>query len=208
MSIRLVVADDHVMLRQSLVQVISAQDDMQVMAQCDEGESLIQAVLTHQPDVVLMDISMPNMNGLVAIDKLLSQRPGCRVLVLTMHNEMEYVQAMQRAGAFGYLLKESSTDTLLKAIRQVALGKRVFPGEAQRSVTPSTLSQHPLDVLTRREREVFFLVVAGKTSKTIAELLNMSLKTVENHRSKILKKLQAGNVAELIRIAGKLGLLE
>ncbi len=210
MSITVVLADDHVLMRQGVSQMIEADPDLTVIGECGDGVELIEQTLKLTPDVVVMDISMPKMSGLVAIDKLLSQRPDTRILVLSMHDEVEYVEAMQGAGAKGYMLKESSGDELIAAIKKVAQGKTVFPNAeaGQSEISPATRRLSPLNALTRREREVFFLVAAGNTSKKIAELLDMSLKTAENHRSNIYKKLNVSSSAELIRMAGKAGLLE
>ncbi len=210
MTISIVIADDHVLMRQGLIQVLSAEKDINVIGQCGDGIELIKQVLKLSPDVVVMDISMPRMSGLVAIDKLLAQRPQSRILVLSMHDELEYVEAMRDAGAIGYVLKETSSEELIAAIKLVASGKRVFPmpKKEQNSLLAQTKYINPITVLTRREREVFFLVTAGKTSKKIAELLDMSLKTAENHRGNIYKKLHVTSSAELIRLAGKAGLLE
>lgn len=205
MSISLVVADDHVLMRQALVNYLKAGNEFTILAECKDGIELISQTLKTDPDVVVMDISMPNMSGLVAIDKLLSQRPTTKILVLSMHDELEYILAMQKAGAKGYILKESSSGLLIHAIKDVYNGKTFFPNLSANNCQPAS---NPLEVLTRREREVFFSVIAGNTSKKIAELLNMSVKTVENHRTKIYKKLQVGSVAELLRMANKAGLLE
>ncbi|MFT6898036.1 MAG: two-component system response regulator NreC [Paraglaciecola sp.] len=210
MIISIVIADDHVLMRQGLIQVLSAEKDINVIGECGDGIELINQVLKLSPDLVIMDISMPRMSGLVAIDKLLAQRPQSRILVLSMHEELEYVEAMRDAGALGYVLKETSSEELIAAIKLVAAGKRVFPMPTKEQ--DSQLAQakyiNPISVLTRREREVFFLVTAGNTSKKTAELLDMSLKTAENHRSNIYKKLQVNSSAELVRLAGKAGLLE
>lgn len=209
MTIHVVLADDHVLMRQGVSQMLNANPDICVVGECDDGVELIAAVLKLSPDVILMDISMPRMSGLVAIDKILSQRSDAKILVLSMHNEVEYIEAMRDAGAKGYILKESSGDSLVDAIKKVATGKTCFPDELT-NVNDEQCQKHvsPLSVLTRREREVFFLVAAGNTSKKIAELLDMSLKTAENHRSNIYKKLNLSSSAELIRMAGKAGLLE
>jgi two-component system response regulator NreC len=209
MTIRIVIADDHVLMRQGVSQMLNANAAISVIDECNDGIELIASVLKHSPDVILMDISMPKMSGLVAIDKILSQRNTANILVLSMHNEVEYIDAMRDAGAKGYILKESSGDSLVDAIKKVAAGKLCFPDTTER-MQDGERQQHisPLSVLTRREREVFFLVAAGNTSKKIAELLDMSLKTAENHRSNIYKKLNVRSSAELIRLAGKAGLLE
>ncbi|VEL98550.1 DNA-binding NarL/FixJ family response regulator [Alteromonas sp. 76-1] len=209
MTIRVVLADDHVLMRQGVSQMLNATANISVIGECDDGVELVSAVVKLSPDVILMDISMPRMSGLVAIDKILSQRSDAKVLVLSMHNEVEYVEAMRDAGAKGYVLKESSGDVLVEAIKKVAAGQTVFPDSVSDGEDEQTQRYiSPLSVLTRREREVFFLVAAGNTSKKIGELLNMSLKTAENHRSNIYKKLNLSSSAELIRMAGKAGLLE
>lgn len=209
MTIRVVLADDHVLMRQGVSQMLNATDNISVIGECDDGVELVSTVVKLSPDVILMDISMPRMSGLVAIDKILSQRSDAKVLVLSMHNEVEYVEAMRDAGAKGYVLKESSGEVLVDAIKKVAAGQTFFPDRVS-DCDDEQFQKHvsPLSVLTRREREVFFLVAAGNTSKKIGELLNMSLKTAENHRSNIYKKLNLSSSAELIRMAGKAGLLE
>ena len=158
MTISIVIADDHVLMRQGLIQVLSAEKDINVIGQCGDGIELIKQVLKLSPDVVVMDISMPRMSGLVAIDKLLAQRPQSRILVLSMHDELEYVEAMRDAGAIGYVLKETSSEELIAAIKLVASGKRVFPmpKKEQNSLLAQTKYINPITVLTRREREVFF----------------------------------------------------
>lgn len=207
--ISLILADDHQLMRQGLIQVLNADPELEVIGECGDGQELINQALKLSPDVIVMDISMPKMSGLVAIDKLLAQRPDARILILSMHNELEYIETMQQAGARGYMLKESSADELINAIKLVAAGKQVFPNQTTTDAQSGNKSRiNPLTALTRREREVFFLVAAGNTSRKIAELLNMSLKTAENHRSNIYKKLEVSSSAELIRLAGKAGLLE
>ncbi|EGN75565.1 response regulator [Idiomarina sp. A28L] len=211
-KIRIVIADDHTLVRQSIVQMLLQQGDFEVVQECEDGQSLVQAAIQQAPDVILMDISMPKMNGLVAIDKLLHTRPEARVLVLTMHDELEYMHALHLSGARGYVLKESSTAQLAEAIRIIHKGGTFFPEALTKSLATgkgSSADEHSiLNNITRREREVFYLVVAGRTTKEIAVLLDMSHKTAENHRGKILNKMQVSNTAELIRLAARKGLLE
>ncbi|RUO36968.1 DNA-binding response regulator [Aliidiomarina shirensis] len=211
-KIRIVIADDHTLVRQSIVQMLRQQGDFEVVQECEDGVSLVQAAIQKAPDVILMDISMPKMNGLVAIDKLLDNRPDAKVLVLTMHDEIEYMHALHTSGARGYVLKESSTEQLSEAIRVIHEGGTFFPNALTQSLASgkgsSTDDTSILNNLTRREREVFHLVVAGRATKEIAVLLDMSYKTAENHRGRILNKLQVSNTAELIRLAARKGLLE
>ncbi|WP_194757387.1 response regulator [Aliidiomarina indica] len=211
-KIRLIVADDHTLVRQGIVQMLKQHDEFEVICECEDGIALVQAVVKYNPDVILMDISMPKMNGLVAIDRVIQQRSDAKVLVLTMHDEIEYMVALHRAGARGYLLKESSTDQLATAIRALYRGRTFFPDILEKSLERTASGRgRPTSLLgglTRREREVFFLVVAGHTTKDIAGLLDMSHKTAENHRGRVLAKMEVANTAELIRLAAREGLLE
>ncbi|MFU8785341.1 response regulator [Aliidiomarina sp.] len=211
-KIRLIVADDHTLVRQGIVQMLSQHELFEVICECEDGQSMVQATLKHNPDVLLMDISMPKMNGLVAIDKLLHHRPEAKILVLTMHDEIEYMHALHQSGAKGYMLKESSTEQLAEAILMIHQGQTYFPQvllkELAESKETGKVKESILDNITRREREVFFLVVAGRTTREIAELLDMSHKTAENHRGRILAKMNVSNTAELIRLAARKGLLE
>lgn len=211
-TIRLVVADDHTMVRQGIVQMLRQHARMQVVAECEDGSTMLQAALRLVPDVILMDISMPKMNGLVAIEKLLGQRPNAKVLVLTMHEEVEYMHAMHRAGAKGYVLKEASSEQLITAIETIAAGNVFFPAVLMQEIADGTpvIGPHEsvLSLLTPREREVFHLVVTGMVTREVADLLNMSVKTAEHHRGKMLQKLKVANTAELIRLAARKGILD
>lgn len=203
--IRLILADDHVMVRQAIATTLQGSGEFDILAECDDGVALVSAVLRHEADVILMDISMPKMNGFVALEKILHHRPQSKVIALSMHNEPEYIDAIRHAGAVGYVFKDAPTTTLLEAIHTVLKGKTSFP--QTENLAGSELHQ-PLAALTRREREVFFLVVAGRSNKEIANLLAMSAKTAENHRGKLFKKLQVKTTVELIHFAAKHGLLE
>lgn len=202
-KITLVIADDHTLMRQGVVRMLDVYDDIEVLAECEDGAELTKAVLRHQPDVILMDIAMPRMNGLVAIEKILLQRPEAKVLVLTMHNELEYMEAFYHSGAFGYLLKDSTGEELYQAISAVYEGRRIFPEELDDALKSGNVTPS-LEHLTRREREVFHLVVQGHPTKEIGRLLNMATKTAEHHRGKVLQKFQVTSTAELIRIAVKM----
>ena len=208
MKISIVLADDHVLMRQGIISMLQTDASLDVIGECADGVALLELVIRLSPDVILMDISMPRMSGLVAIDKILARRSDAKILVLSMHNEIEYIEAMQGAGAMGYILKESSQEALIDAIHKVAAGRPCFEHSGLTTGKPPPSYASPLTTLTRREREVFFLVAAGHTSKHIAHLLDMSLKTAENHRSNIYRKLNIKSSAELVRLAGKAGLLE
>lgn len=210
--IRLILADDHTLVRNAIAQALEATGQFSVVCQCADGAELYQAAISTPADVILMDISMPKMNGFVALDKILQQRPQSKIIALSMHNEMEYIDAIRRGGAQGYVFKDATTAQLTRAILRVIGGKTCFPQAANDSgiANPAAgdVAGPSLDVLTRREREVFFLVVAGRSTREIANLLAMSAKTAENHRGKVLKKLGAANTVELIHFAAKRGLLE
>ncbi len=205
--IRLILADDHTMVRQAIATTLTTDQGIEVIAQCADGVELVDAVLKTDADVILMDISMPKMNGFVALEKILHHRPGTRVIALSMHNEPEYIDAIRQAGACGYVFKDAATDELKRAIKQVMQGKTCFPAMLQNEPTQATPTQ-PLANLTRREKEVFHLVVAGRSNKEVAQLLAMSAKTAENHRGRLFKKLQVKSTVELIHFAAKHGLLE
>lgn len=204
---RLIIADDHTLMRQGVVRMLEVFPDIEVVAECQDGVALTSAVLRHEPDVVLMDIAMPKMNGLVAIEKILLQRPDTKILVLTMHNELEYMEAFFHSGARGYLMKDATGDELYDAICQVQRGQRVFPEMLLSALAEGTV-QPSLEHLTRREREVFHLVIAGHPTKEIGRLLNMATKTAEHHRGKVLQKFNVTSTAELIRIAVRMNLYQ
>lgn len=211
--IKLILADNHTLVRHAIAQALEATEKFTVVCECSDGLELYKAAINIPADVILMDISMPKLNGFVALDKILQQRPQTKIIALSMHSDWEYIDAIRRGGAKGYVFKDVTTEELSRAIIRVANGKVQFP-----TLPVSELSEHKstasepsgvsLDVLTRREREVFFLVIAGRSTREIANLLAMSAKTAENHRGKVLKKLNVANTVELIHFAAKRGLLE
>lgn len=207
--IKLILADDHTLVRNAIAQALQADERLSVIKQCTDGNDLYEAILSETADVVLMDISMPGMNGLVALDKILQQRPDTKIIALSMHNEQEYIDAMQRGGAKGYVFKDATSETLVASIMRVHSGATCFPERLfKQGETVSSVKQTPIERLTRREREVFFLVVAGRSTREIADSLAMSVKTAENHRGKVLRKLEVRNTVELVHFAAKNGLLE
>lgn len=211
--IRVLVADDHTILREGLVALLNASGDCQVVAQAADGISTVELALATRPDVVVVDISMPKLNGIEVVRRLHKELEDTRVLVLTMHAEEEYVVHVVRAGASGFLLKDSATDDLLAAVRALAGGRGYFGAHASKVLAqqvqrPNTPIEDPYRDLTAREREVFHLICEGLTTKEIARQLGTSTKTAENHRFRVLDKLGARNTAELIRYAVKHGLLD
>jgi DNA-binding NarL/FixJ family response regulator len=211
--IRVLVADDHTMVRQSLVSVLVASGACEVVGEAADGLEAVEQCMRLHPDVAIVDISMPGLNGIEVVRRLHADLPATRTLVLTMHEEDEYVLHVVRAGAAGYLLKDSAVSELILAVRQVHAGRRHFGASAARVlaealVQPQADLNDPYGRLTTREREVFHLVVEGATSKQVAGRLGISVKTAENHRASILDKLALRNTAELVRYAVRKGLLD
>lgn len=212
-TIRILVADDHTMVRESLVSVLNASGDCQVVAEASDGLSAVEKALQLRPDIAIVDISMPGLSGVEVVRRLRAELPSTRTLVLTMHEEDEYVLHMVRAGASGYLLKDSAISELLQAVRQIYAGRAHFGASAARVLAlqvqqPQADAGDPYGRLTTREREVFHLVIEGRTSKEIARKLEISVKTAENHRANIFDKLQVRNSADLVRYAVRRGLLD
>jgi DNA-binding NarL/FixJ family response regulator len=212
-TIRVLVADDHTILREGLVALLNSSGDCQVVAQAADGIATVEFALQTRPDVVVLDISMPKLNGIEVVRRLTRELDSARVLVLTMHAEEEYVLHVVRAGAAGFLLKDSATNELLSAVRALAGGRGYFGSHASKVLAqqvqqPNTPIEDPYRDLTPREREVFHLIAEGMTTKEIARQLGTSAKTAENHRFRVLDKLGARNTAELIRYAVKHGLLD
>jgi DNA-binding NarL/FixJ family response regulator len=212
MPIRTLVADDHRIVRESLVAVLEASGACQVVGQAADGVEAVELALKLRPDVAILDISMPRLNGIEVVRRLRAELPSTRTLVLTMHEEEEYVLHVVRAGASGYLLKDSATSELLQAVRDLHAGRGHFGPYAARVIAdqvhqPRRDLDDPYGRLTPREREVFHLLIEGKTTKEVARALSISIKTAENHRAHVLEKLSAHNIADLVRYAVRKGLL-
>jgi DNA-binding NarL/FixJ family response regulator len=211
--IRVLLADDHTLVRESLVGVLQADGDVQVVAQAADGLETVTKAVACRPDVVVADISMPRLNGIEVVRRLREALPDTRVLVLTMHQEDEYVLQAVRAGASGYLVKDSAAAELLAAVRSLHAGRAYFGPQAAKALAeqlqhPERQVDDPYGRLTPREREVFHLLAEGLTTKEIARKLDISAKTAENHRARVLDKLDVRNTAELVRLALRRGLLD
>lgn len=210
--VRVLIADDHTLVRESLVGVL--QDaGIEVVAQAADGIETLERALEVRPDVVVVDISMPRLNGIEVVRRLREALPETRVLVLTMHEEEEYVLHVVRAGAAGYLVKDSPASELVAAVLSLHAGRGYFGPQAAKTLAdqvqhPERSMEDPYGSLTPREREVFHLMVEGLTTKEIARRLDISAKTGENHRARVLDKLDVRNTAELVRYAVKRGLLD
>jgi DNA-binding NarL/FixJ family response regulator len=211
---RVLVADDHTIVRQGLRSILESESDMKVVGEAADGREAVRKAVVLAPDVVVMDVSMPRMNGLEATARILKENQRVRVLALTMHNSEEYVYSLLKAGARGYLLKESAAAELVEAIRAVqGGGTYLHPSISVKVVNEYLKRPHPGtrpgrdDVLTAREREVLQLIAEGNTNKEIAGQLMLSVKTIENHRTRIMDKLEIHNVAGLTRYAISRGMV-
>lgn len=211
-TIRVLIADDHQLVRESLVAVLVAAGCCSVVAQASDGQQAIALCAAHDPDVAVVDLSMPGLGGLEVVRRLRDLCPRTHCLVLTMHEDEEYLLQAVRAGASGFMLKDSPASELVEAIRNIARGLGHFSPEAGRLLAaqlqrPNRAIDDPYRNLTAREREVFHLIAEGLTTKEVARRLDISTKTAENHRARVLAKLGARNTAEVVRYAIRRGLV-
>jgi two-component system, NarL family, response regulator NreC len=212
MNIRVVVADDHKIVRDGLKVLIENEPDMEVVAEGENGRMTVALVKELKPDVVIMDIGMPDLNGIDATRQILNEAPSVRIIALSMHSDKRFVAEMFKAGATAYLLKDCAFEELAHAVRVVLEGKvYLSPGIAGpvmddyvQHLSHSSVSS--FSVLTPREREVLQLLAEGKTTRETATHLHVSIKTIETHRQQIMNKLDTHSVAELIKYAIREGL--
>ena len=208
--IRILLADDHALVRHGFRMILAAQPDMEIAGEAGNGREAIELAQKLKPDVVVMDVAMPELNGIEATRRLIELAPRTRVLALSMHKDNVYVREILRAGARGYLLKDSADADLIAAVRAVAKGE----GYLSPGVSDAVLSDYrrhvtdPLDLLTSREREVLQLIAEGKTNKEIATSLTLSVYTVEAHRGRLMEKLNLHSTGELVRFAVRSGLID
>lgn len=210
--IRILLADDHAVLRAGIRVLLELQPDFAVVGDASDGAQALAAVRELQPDVVLMDIGMPGMDGLAATRQIREMSPHTRVLILTQHENREYVLPALKVGASGYVLKRSEGDELLSAIRTVYAGGTFLDpavaGVIAEEVRHGGAAEDPYEALSDREREVLLLLAQGKTHRQIGDALFISAKTVDFHRTNILRKLGLSSRAELTRFAVQRGLLQ
>ncbi|ODS63480.1 MULTISPECIES: response regulator transcription factor [unclassified Arenimonas] len=212
-GLRVLIADDHTLVRESIISVLEAAGVCEVVGQASNGLDAIALAEQLQPAVAVIDISMPHLGGLEVVRRLRTQCPDTRVLVLTMHDDQEYLLHAVRAGASGFLLKDSPAAEMVAAVRNVGEGRGHFSPQAARLLAeqlrqPDRTLDDPYGSLTPREREVFHLMVEGLSTKEIARRLGTSTKTAENHRARVLAKLGARNTADVIRYAARRGLMD
>jgi DNA-binding NarL/FixJ family response regulator len=203
-------ADDHAVVRQGFKMILAAQPDMEIVGEAGNGREALDLAGQLQPDVIVMDVAMPELNGIEATRRIADLSPRSRVLALSMHKDSVYVREILRAGARGYLLKDSIASDLLAAVRAIARGE----GYLSPGVSDAVLNDYrrhvtdPIDLLTSREREVLQMIAEGKTNKDIATVLNLSVYTVDAHRGRIMEKLNVHSVTDLVRFAVRCGLVD
>ena len=209
MALRIVLADDHRIVREGL-KVLLEHEQFQVIAEASDGHEALKQVRALRPDVAVLDVSMPGLNGLDAARELARVAPSTRAILLTVHTEDAYVMAALRAGIKGYVLKNQAGADLVQAIREVASGRTYLsPGISQAVVDAClTKTELPADPLTVREREVLQLVAEGKTTKEVAHVLGISVKTADSHRTRMMRKLDVHETASLVRHAIRIGLIQ
>jgi two-component system response regulator NreC len=212
MSIRILLADDHKITREGLCSLLEKQQDMDVVAEAENGRTAVRLAHELLPDVVIMDVTMPDLNGVEAARQIVGRFPNVKVIALSMHSDSLFVTEMLRSGASGYLLKDCAFDELARAIRTVASGKTYLSPSISGVVVEDYLHRltktnfSSSEILTDREREVLQLMAEGKSTKQIALKLSISVKTVETHRRQIMNRLDIHTVAELTKYAIRKGL--
>jgi len=209
--IRIVLADDHTIVREGLKQLLAASGEFQVVGEAGDGYEVLQRVREATPDVLLLDMSMPGKSGIELIKQIRDEKPTLRILVLTMHEEQQYAIRAIRAGAVGYLTKDSASAQLVSAIRKVASGGLFITPEVAEQLALQAMShtpQLPHTSLSDREYEVFLLIANGVAITDIAEQLHLSVKTVSTHKARLMQKMGINNQTELIRYAINNGLID
>lgn len=213
-KIRILLADDHTVVRRGLRLLLEGQPEFAVVAEAADGKQAVNAAEATKPDVVVLDIAMPNLNGIEAAQRIVSVAPNASIVILSMHSDEGYVLRALKAGAKGYLLKDSAEGDLIEAIRSVTRGKTFFSQEITKMLAEDYVREirsrgieDSYELLTPREREILQLLAEGKSNKDIATLLNLSLYTVETHRRNLQDKLNLHSFAELILYAVRKGVI-
>ncbi|HVK77497.1 MAG TPA: response regulator transcription factor [Kofleriaceae bacterium] len=204
--IRVVIAEDHTLIREALVRMLEESKKIDVVGQAATGAEAISEVARHKPDVLLLDVTMPEKDGIQALAELSAVDTPTKSIVLTMHEDEAHGVRAIRAGAAGYVKKSANLDELLDAIERVNRGEQVVPAEVEAALQRKR-SEHPAQILSQREFQVMSYLAAGKTNREIAELLSISVKTVDTHRGHVLKKLRLRNNSDITRFAIQNGLM-
>ncbi len=213
-QIRILLADDHTIIRSGLRLLLEQQSDFKVVAEASDGREAVELVSKHHPGIAVLDIGMPQLNGIEATQQITSKEPQTHVVILSMHADESYVLRALKAGASGYILKNSAEADLIRAVRSVAEGKSFFSPAISKMLLEDYVRQlrdkhveDSYDLLTPREREILQLLAEGRTNKEVANLLNLSVYTVDAHRGNILQKLNLHSVPELILYAVRKGII-
>ena len=213
-KIRIILAEDHILVRQGLRALLENSSDFEVVAEANNGREAVQKTIRHRPDIVVMDYSMPELNGLEATRQISSRAPDTKVLILTRHTNKEYLDSILEAGASGYLVKKSAAEELVRAIYAIQEGNKYLDPRISDIIVNGYLHQKDREIkderelLSPRQREVLQLIVEGHPNREIASLLHISVKTVENHRAKILQTLELHSTAELVQYAIRNGIIQ
>ncbi|MES2580136.1 MAG: response regulator transcription factor [Pseudomonadota bacterium] len=209
-QINVMLVDDHAVVRMGFKMLLESASEIKVIAEAENGENAIKNYMEFKPDVVVMDITMPGIGGMEAIDRILAKDSNAKILVLSAHEDSVHPKRVLNAGAMGYLTKRSAAEELIKAIRTVASGKKYIEAIIAQQMAIQQLSgeQNPVDILSEREFEVFMSLAKGKTTNEIAETLFLSPRTVGTHLYNIKQKLNANNSAEIALIAMRSGLID
>jgi len=212
MSTRIILADDHRILREGIRSLLEKEPDMDVVGEAEDAETAVRLAKELSPDLVIMDITLPDLNGIIAASQIIGGAPNVKVLALSMHSKTQFVKKMLEAGASGYLLKECATEELTRAIKTVVAGQTYLSPKIAGDLVDNLLSKPPapqitgFSTLSDRERQVVKLLVEGYSTKDAAIALEVSAKTIETHRQRAYKKLGINNIPDLTKLAVRAGL--
>ena len=213
-KLRLLLGDDHTLVRQGLRKILEEQPEWEVVSEVGDGREAVREVVAHKPDVAIIDVAMPLLNGIDATQQIVRRAPDTRVLMLSMHADEAYVMRALQAGATGYMVKDSAGKELLKAVETVAAGRRYYSAAIERLVQDENATRagasgfaDRYETLSTREREIFQLIAEARSNKEVAALLDISPATVETHRARILQKLDVHNIAEVVLYAVRRGII-
>lgn len=208
-SISILIADDHELIHDGISEILHNDPEFKIVANAFDGEEAVKKANMIKPDIILMDISMPKLNGIEATRTILQRSPGIKIIALSQHEENEYIAQMINAGCYGYLLKNSRKEEILRALRDVKMGKKyVNQNLVDKILSANGVGQKNDTLLTNREKEILIGIAEGKHNAEIADSLSISIRTVETHRRNIMQKLKVSTVVELLRTASKLGIIK